>query len=141
MPNPTSRIAANRRERDVPPFDLADYLRRTGFSLSRLATYLQVAPTYLEAAAAGGARLTARDQAKCRLLLRRLFQGKQLELPFIEPPGTFTRGHGRAIARAQAVSRPQRRTPRSAVTRAKRVPRRRETREPANATAGHQAED
>lgn len=124
----------------MPPFDLTDYLKRTGFSLSRLATYLQVASSYLEAAVAGEARLTARDQAKCRLLWRRLFQGKQLELPFVEPPGTFTRDHARAIARTQALSRPQRRTPRPAATRARRGARRSETREPARASAGHQAE-
>jgi hypothetical protein len=119
----------------VPSFDLADYLRRTGFSLSRLATYLQVAPSYLEAVMAGEARLTARDQAKCRVLWRRLFRGKQLELPFAEPPGTFTLNHARAVARAKAVAPPKRRTPRRDATGAKRTSRKRVTRKPASATA------
>lgn len=84
-------------------FDLADFLEKTGFSLRRLATYLQVAPGYLEAAKAGEARLTARDQAACRLLWRRLFKGKQLELPFAESLETFTRSHARSQARAKAA--------------------------------------
>ncbi len=83
-------------------FDLADFLDKTGFSLRRLATYLQVAPGYLEAARRGEARLTARDQAACRLLWRRLFQGKQLELPFAESLETFTRRHAQSLARARA---------------------------------------
>lgn len=85
-------------------FDLADFLNKTGLSLRRLATYLRVAPAYLEAARAGKARLTARDQAACRLLWRRLFRGKQLELPFAEPLETFTRRHARAQARARAAA-------------------------------------
>ena len=85
-------------------FDLADFLEKTGFSLRRLATYLQVAPGYLEAARAGETRLTARDQAACRLLWRRLFQGKQLELPFAEPLETFTRSHAQSLARARAAA-------------------------------------
>ena len=85
-------------------FDLAEFLDKTGFSLRRLATYLQVAPGYLEAARAGEARLTARDQAACRLLWRRLFQGKQLELPFAEPIETFTRSHAQSLARARATA-------------------------------------
>jgi hypothetical protein len=87
----------------VPRFDLADFLQKTGFSLKRLATYLRVAPTYLEAALAGTTRLTTRDQQACRLLWRRLFQAKQMQLPFAEPPETFTRTHARARARARAV--------------------------------------
>jgi hypothetical protein len=87
----------------VPRFDLADFLAKTGLNLRKLATYLQVAPAYLEAALAGEARLTARDQAACRLLWRRVFQGKQLQLPFAEPPKTFTRDHTRAMARARAM--------------------------------------
>lgn len=107
-------------------FDLTDFLEKTGFSLRKLATYLQVAPGYLEAARAGEARLTARDQAACRLLWRRLFKGKQLELPFAEPLETFTRSHARTLARAQAAksggtanARPSRRRPprRAAATR------------------------
>jgi hypothetical protein len=94
----------------VPRFDLADFLARTGLSLRKLATYLQVAPAYLEAALAEEARLTARDQAACRLLWRRLFRGKQLELPFAESPNTFTRTHACATARARAVARAPRRT-------------------------------
>lgn len=85
-------------------FNLAEFLEETGFSLRRLATYLQVAPGYLEAARAGEARLTARDQAACRLLWRRLFQGKQLELPFAEPIETFTRSHAQSLARARAAA-------------------------------------
>lgn len=84
-------------------FDLGDFLEKTGFSLRRLATYLQVAPGYLEAARAGETRLTARDQAACRLLWRRLFKGKQLELPFAESRETFTRSHARSLARTQAA--------------------------------------
>ena len=88
----------------MPRFDLADFLHRTGFSLRKLATYLQVAPGYLEAALAGNARLTPRDRAACRLLWRRLFKGKQLELPFAEPLETFTRNHARALARVRATT-------------------------------------
>lgn len=98
-------------------FDLADFLNKTGFSLRKLATYLQVAPGYLEAALAGEARLTARDEAACRLLWRRLFKGKQLDLPFAESLETFTRNHARSLARARAAqsgapanARPSRRT-------------------------------
>ena len=83
-------------------FDLAGFLEKTGFSLRRLATYLQVAPGYLEAARTGEGRLTARDQAACRLLWRRLFQGKQLELPFAESLEMFTRSHAQSLARARA---------------------------------------
>ncbi len=85
-------------------FDLAAFLDKTGFNLRRLATYLQVAPAYLEAARAGEARLTARDQAACRLLWRRLFQGKQLDLPFAEPLETFTRRYAQTLARARAAA-------------------------------------
>jgi len=85
-------------------FDLADFLEKTGFSLRRLATYLQVAPGYLEAARTGEGRLTARDLAACRLLWRRLFQGKQLELPFAESLDTFTRSHAQSRARARAAA-------------------------------------
>jgi hypothetical protein len=88
----------------VPRFDLAEFLQKTGFNLKRLATYLRVAPTYLEAVLAGTARLTTRDQQACRLLWRRLFQAKQMPLPFAEPLETFTRTHARAVARARAGS-------------------------------------
>jgi hypothetical protein len=87
----------------VTRFDLADFLEKTGFSVRRLATYLQVAPGYLEAARTGDGRLTGRDQAACRLLWRRLFQGKQLELPFAESLDTFTRSHAQSLARARAT--------------------------------------
>jgi len=87
----------------VSRFDLVDFLEKTGFSLRKLATYLQVAPGYLEAARAGEARLTARDQAACRLLWRRLFKGRQLELPFAEPLQTLTRDRARSLARARAA--------------------------------------
>jgi hypothetical protein len=87
----------------VSRFDLVDFLEKTGFSLRKLATYLQVAPGYLEAARAGETRLTARDQAACRLLWRRLFKGRQLDLPFAEPLETFTRNHARTLARARAA--------------------------------------
>jgi hypothetical protein len=95
----------------VPRFDLAEFLEKTGLSLRKLGTYLHVAPTYLAAVAAGKARLTARDQAACRLLWRRLFRARQLELPFTEPPTTFTRDHARVMARARAVKPAPRRKP------------------------------
>lgn len=114
----------------MPRFDLAAFLEKTGFSLRKLATHLQVAPTYLEAALAGQARLTARDQAACRLLWRRLFLGKQLELPFAEPMETFTRGHARTLARARAAAsasaahpRPRPRSSRAAKGRRAAAPR------------------
>jgi len=88
----------------VARFDLAGFLAKTGFSVRRLATYLRVAPGYLEAARTGEGRLTARDQAACRLLWRRLFQGKQLELPFAESRATFTRHHAQSLARARAAA-------------------------------------
>lgn len=123
------------------PFDLRDFLARTGFSLPRLAAYLQVAPGYLESAAAGEGQLTTRDQAKCRLLWRRLFRGKQLELPFAESLGTFTRGYARAVARAaQASPSRRRRPPRPAGTAAGRIPRRRRPRRAAGGVARGQAE-
>ena len=104
-------------------FDLANFLEKTGFSLRRLATYLQVAPAYLEAARNGEARLTVRDQAACRLLWRRLFQGKQLELPFAEPLETFTRSHAQTLARARTLPtvRPSLRSGKSRVTAEGRV--------------------
>jgi hypothetical protein len=88
----------------VPRFDLTEFLAKTGFSLPRLASYLRVAPSYLEAVLARQARLTVRDQAACRLLWRRLFRGKQMDLPFAEPIETFTRRHAQALARARGAA-------------------------------------
>lgn len=85
----------------MPRFDLVEFLAKTGFSLPRLASHLRVTPVYLEAVLAGEARLTVRDQAACRLLWRRLFRGKQMDLPFAEPIETFTRRHAQALARAR----------------------------------------
>ena len=92
------------REWRVPRFDLTEFLAKTGFSLPRLASYLRVAPSYLEAVLARQARLTARDQAACRLLWRRLFRGKQMDLPFAEPIETFTRRHAQTLARARGAA-------------------------------------
>ncbi len=92
------------RERRVPRFDLTEFLAKTGFGLPRLASYLRVAPVYLEAVLAGQARLTARDQTACRLLWRRLFRGKQMDLPFAEPIETFTRRYAQALARARGAT-------------------------------------
>lgn len=92
------------REWRVPRFDLTEFLAKTGFSLPRLASYLRVAPSYLEAVLARQARLTVRDQAACRLLWRRLFRGKQMDLPFAEPIETFTRRHAQALARARGAA-------------------------------------
>jgi hypothetical protein len=92
------------REWRVPRFDLTEFLAKTGFSLPRLASYLRVAPSYLEAVMAQQARLTVRDQAACRLLWRRLFRGKQMDLPFAEPIETFTRRHAQALARARGAA-------------------------------------
>ncbi len=86
----------------MPRFEFQRFLSETGVSLPRLASYLRVAPSYLEAALHGEGRLTGRDQAACRLLWRRLTKAKQLGLPFAEPPSTFTRTHGRQQARAKA---------------------------------------
>jgi hypothetical protein len=91
------------KERDLARFDLADFLAKTGTSLNRLASYLRVAPSYLEAALEGTGRLTTRDQQACRLLWRRLFRAKQLDLPFAESPDTFSRSHARERARARAT--------------------------------------
>ena len=82
-------------------FNFQRFLSETGVSLARLAAYLRVAQSYLEAAAAGRERLTARDLAACRLLWRRLTQAVQIELPFAEPPETFMRGHARILARSR----------------------------------------
>jgi hypothetical protein len=87
----------------LPRFDLADFLAKTGISLARLASYLRVAPVYLEAALEGTDHFTARDQQACRLLWRRLFRAKQMDLPFAEPPETFSRSHARNRARATAA--------------------------------------
>jgi hypothetical protein len=84
-------------------FDFPGFLARTGLSIRRLATYLQVAESYLEAAAAGSARLTLRDQQACRILQRRLFGGKQLELPLAIPPQALTRDYARQRKRERAV--------------------------------------
>ena len=92
------------RERRVPRFDLTEFLAKTGFSVPRLASHLRVAPVYLEAVLAGQARLTGRDQTACRLLWRRLFRGKQMDLPFAEPIETFTRRHAQALARARGAT-------------------------------------
>ncbi len=89
-------------------FDLQRFLAETGVSVTRLASYLRVAPTYLEAAAVGEGKLTARDQAACRLLRRRLIQAVQLDLPFAEPRETFTRQHARRVARERALAAPAR---------------------------------
>ena len=83
-------------------FSFQRFLSETGVSLARLAAYLRVAQSYLEAAAAGRERLTARDLAACRLLWRRLTQAVQLELPFAESPETFTQQHARLVARARS---------------------------------------
>jgi hypothetical protein len=91
-------------------FDFQRFLAETGVSLTRLASYLRVAPTYLQAAAAGQGKLTGRDQAACRLLWRRLTKAVQLPLPFAEPAHTFTREHARRMARARAIAVTPRRT-------------------------------
>jgi len=91
----------------VPGFELQRFLGDTGVSLTRLASYLRVAPSYLEAAAAGQGRLTRRDQDACRLLWRRLSQAVQLPLPFAEPVETFTREHAHRAARATSKARAQ----------------------------------
>ncbi len=83
-------------------FNLQRFLDETGISLHKLATHLQVAESYLGAALAGTARLTRRDETACRLLRRRLTRWKQLNLPFAEPIGVFSREHSRAQARARA---------------------------------------
>ncbi len=83
-------------------FNFQQFLAETGVSLPRLAAYLRVAQSYLEAAAAGRERLTARDLTACRLLWRRLTQAEQLELPFAEPSDTFTKQHARLLARARS---------------------------------------
>ncbi len=95
-------------------FDLREFLARTGVSLSRLASYLRVAPSYLEAALDSTGRLTKRDEQACRLLVRRLFQAKQMDLPFAEPPRSFTNTHARDGARAAAKTgaSPKRASPR-----------------------------
>lgn len=92
-------------------FDFPRFLAETGVSLAKLASYLRVAPTYLQAAAAGEGKLTTRDQEACRLLRRRLTKAVQLDLPFAESRQTFTREHARRLARARALapaSRPRR---------------------------------
>ncbi len=85
-------------------FDFQRFLAETGVSLGKLASYLRVAPTYLQAAAAGEGRLTTRDQEACRLLWRRLTRAVQLPLPFAESARTFTREHARQARRARAVA-------------------------------------
>jgi hypothetical protein len=110
----------------VARFDFQEFLARTGLSLQRLASYLQVAQPYLEAAAAGQGRLTVRDQEACRQLWRRLFGGRQLELPFPEDPETLMRGYARRLARPRApetTSLPQ--SPRRAPDRPRGATRRR----------------
>ncbi len=42
-------------------FDFPRFLAETGVTLTKLASYLRVAPTYLQAAAAGEGKLTTRD--------------------------------------------------------------------------------
>lgn len=86
----------------MPRFDLQRFLAETGLSITRLASYLQVAQTYLRQVAAGKADLTRRDREACRTLLRRLTQAEQLELPFAEPASAFTRQHARLLARSWA---------------------------------------
>jgi len=90
----------------MPRFNLERFLAETGLSIARLASYLQVAQTYLEKAAAGQADLTRRDREACRTLWRRLTQAVQIELPFAEPPSTFTREHARLLARSRAKTLP-----------------------------------
>jgi hypothetical protein len=82
--------------------NLQRFLEETGISLHRLATYLQVAESYLAAAAAGTDRLTRRDETACRYLRRRLTKWRQLDLPFAESLETFSRDHARSRARARA---------------------------------------
>jgi len=85
-------------------FNLQRFLDETGLGLHKLATYLQVAESYLAAAAAGTGRLTRRDETACRYLRRRLTRWKQLDLPFAESSETFSRDHARTAARARAKS-------------------------------------
>lgn len=103
-------------------FDFPEFLARTGLSIRRLATYLQVAESYLEAAAAGASRLTSRDQQACRLLQRRLFGGKQLELPLAVPPQTLTRAYARQRKRERAVGAQKQAEGRRAAARSRRGP-------------------
>ncbi len=86
-------------------FNLQQFLDETGISLHRLATYLQVAESYLGAALVGTARLTRRDETACRLLRRRLTKWRQLDLPFAESINSFSREHARAQARARVKIR------------------------------------
>ena len=65
----------------MPRFNLQRFLAETGLSIARLASYLQVAQTYLQQAAAGKTDLTRRDREACRALWRRLTQATQIELP------------------------------------------------------------
>lgn len=88
----------------MPGFNLQRFLAETGLSIARLASYLQVARTYLEAAARGQTPLTRRDQEACRALWRRLVRVEQIELPFAEPAETFTREHALRLARARAAA-------------------------------------
>ncbi len=90
----------------MPCFNLQRFLAETGLNIARLASYLQVARTYLEAAVHGQTSLTRRDQEACRALWRRLTQAVQFELPFAEPAETFTREHARRRARARAATPP-----------------------------------
>jgi hypothetical protein len=92
----------------MPRFNLQRFIAETGLSIARLASYLQVAQTYLQQAAAGKTDLTRRDREACRALWRRLTQATQIELPFVESPSTFTREHARLLARSRARSIPVR---------------------------------
>ncbi|HSB68593.1 MAG TPA: hypothetical protein VLH58_04905 [Candidatus Methylomirabilis sp.] len=104
----------------MPRFNLQRFLGETGLSLARLASYLQVAQTYLREAAEGKVDLTRRDREACRTLWRRLTQAVQIELPFAEPPSTFTRGHARLVARSRAKT--PRGRPTGAAARSERRP-------------------
>jgi hypothetical protein len=108
-------IAIQWGTRPMPRFDLQRFLAETGLSIAKLASHLQVAQTYLQKAAGGKADLTRRDREACRTLWRRLTQAAQIELPFAEPPETFTREHARRVARSGAKSLPGQRGERAAL--------------------------
>jgi hypothetical protein len=95
----------------VPPsgrFDLRRFLQRHDLTPRRLASALQVSEQYLQAALAGQGDLTARDRQACQTLARRLLAARaaeQLELPFAEPPHTFSREFAQSRARQAARKR------------------------------------
>jgi hypothetical protein len=102
--------AAGRGAETVKPFDLNRFLGEHALTPAMLARHLRVSELYLMTVMTGQEALSERDRAACLALAtriaraRRALRAVQIELPFAEPPETFTREFARLHARDRAAT-------------------------------------